>query len=150
MSEILFYHLTESKLEATLPGLVERSLAREWNVVVQAGSAERVEVLDNILWTYRDDSFLAHSAARDGTEAMQPVWLTVENDNPNQAQIRFLVDGAEMDEASSYERVVYMFDGHDNAAVEHARTRWKFHKDQEDSELTYWQQTPTGGWEKKA
>ncbi len=150
MSEILFYHLTENKLEAVLPGLVERSLARDWTVVVQAGSPERVEVLDGVLWTYRDDSFLAHGAARDGTEAMQPVWLTVEEDNPNEAKIRFLVDGAHIEDASSYDRVVYMFDGHDNEAVEHARERWKFHKTQDSNELTYWQQTPTGGWEKKA
>lgn len=150
MSEILFYHLTENKLETVLPGLVERSLAREWKVVVQAGSSERVEVLDNVLWTYREDSFLAHSAARDGTEAMQPVWLTIENDNPNEAKIRFLVDGAEIEDASSYDRVVYMFDGHDNSAVEHARERWKFHKDQANNELTYWQQNANGGWEKKA
>jgi len=150
MSEILFYHLTEKKLEAVLPGLVERSIAREWNVVIHAGSPERIEVLDGLLWTYRDDSFLAHSSIRDGNEALQPVWLTAENDNPNAAQIRFLVDGAEIDEIDSYERVVYMFDGHDNSAVEHARTRWKFHKDQGVGELTYWQQTQNGGWEKKA
>jgi len=150
MSEILFYHLTENKLEAVLPGLVERSLARDWKVVVQVGSNERIEVLDNVLWTYREDSFLAHSAARDGTESMQPVWLTIDNDNPNEAKIRFLVDGAEIEDASNYDRVVYMFDGHDNSAVEHARGRWKFHKDQTDSELTYWQQNANGGWEKKA
>ena len=55
--------------------------------------------------------------------------LTVEDDNPNSASIRFLIDGADIDDPSSYERIVYMFDGHDNASVEHARERWKFHKD---------------------
>ena len=152
MSEILFYHLTEKTLEQVLPGLVEKSLGRGWNVVVQAGSSERVEALDALLWTYRDDSFLPHGATRDGSESAQPVWLTCENDLPNEAAIRFLVDGADIDNTESYERIVYMFDGHDNTAVEHARERWKFHKEQkgEADELTYWQQTPSGGWEKKA
>lgn len=148
--EILFYHLTEHTLEKVLPGLVEKSRERGWNVAVQAGSVERLEVIDSILWTYREDSFLPHGSSRDGTESMQPIWLTTEADNPNAAQIRFLVDGAHLDDVTGYERLVYMFDGHDNTSVEHARERWKFHKDQGTEEQTYWQQSPTGKWEKKA
>ena len=49
MTEILFYHLTERTLEQVLPGLVEKSLARDWKVVVQAGSQERVDALDSLL-----------------------------------------------------------------------------------------------------
>ncbi|MEM9330236.1 MAG: DNA polymerase III subunit chi [Pseudomonadota bacterium] len=150
MTEILFYHLTENTLEQTLPGLVEKSIARDWKVVVQFGSPERIEAIDTLLWTWRDESFIPHGSARDGTEAMQPVWLTAEGDNPNAANIRFLIDGAEIDSPADYERIVYMFDGHDNISVEHARGRWKFHKDQNQCEQTYWQQTTNGGWEKKA
>ncbi len=150
MTEILFYHLTERTLEQVLPGLVEKSLARDWKVIVQAGSPERLEALDTLLWAWRDESFIPHGTARDGTESLQPVWLTLEQDNPNDAKIRFLVDGAHIDVTGSYDRIVYMFDGHDNASVEHARSRWKFHSDQPDVEQTYWQQNPNGGWEKKA
>ena len=129
---------------------VEKSLERDWKVVVQIGSPERLAVLDGLLWTFRDESFLPHGSVRDGSEARQPVWLTTEQDNPNKAAIRFLVDGSDFDEPSQYERMVYMFDGHDNSAVEHARKRWKFHKDQGLADQTYWQQNPNGGWEKKA
>lgn len=155
MAEILFYHLTEKTLEAVLPGLVEKSLSRGWKVVIQAGSAERIEALDNHLWTYREESFLAHGRQQNGTEHLQPVWLCTDEGNPNGAKIRFLVDGGELDDLSGYDRVVYIFDGHNNTSVDHARSRWKFHKDGNadsgtEHELTYWQQTPTGGWEKKA
>ncbi|MEM7067853.1 MAG: DNA polymerase III subunit chi [Pseudomonadota bacterium] len=150
MTEILFYHLTERTLDQVLPGLVEKSLSRDWKVVIQAGSPERIEALDKLLWTWRDESFLPHSAAKDGNEHLQPVWLTTGEDNPNEAQIRFLVDGSQIESAEGYDRIVYMFDGHDNAAVEHARGRWKYHKSQEGHEQTYWQQTPQGSWEKKA
>ena len=151
MTEILFYHMTEKTLDLVLPGLVERSLSRDWKVVVQASSKERIEAIDSLLWTYRDETFLPHGYQRDGTEHLQPVWLTEQNDNPNHAAIRFLVDGAEIDKPDDYERIVYIFDGHDNSAVEHARERWRFHKDNsEGHKLTYWQQNPRGGWEKKA
>ena len=150
MSEILFYHLTEHTLEQVLPGLVEKSLARDWKVVIQSGNPDSLEALDARLWSYRDESFLPHGMVRDGTEDLQPVWLTTRSDNPNNAKIRFLVERAELDDASPYDRVVYVFDGHDNSAVEHARERWKYHNDQTDSEQTYWQQNSNGGWEKKA
>ena len=38
--------------------------------------------------------------------------------------IRFLVDGAELDDATPYARVVYVFDGRDEAAVSQARAAW--------------------------
>ena len=149
MTDVLFYHLTESNLEAALPTLLEKSLERGWKVVVQAGSQEKVEALDAHLWTYREDSFLAHGATSDGTQPMQPIWLTTEQDNPNGANIRFLVDGAVPSDLAGYERAVYMFDGHDNDAVLQARERWKIEKEA-GFDLTYWQQKPNGGWGKKA
>ena len=149
MTEILFYHLTERTLDDVLPGLVERSLERGWRVVVQGGSRERLEALDGHLWTWRDESFLPHSMLRDGTEAMQPVWLTDDADNPNSANVRFMIDGAEPPDLSTYERAVYIFDGHDNDALEHARTRWKAEKAAGHA-VTYWQQNAAGRWEKKA
>jgi len=149
MTEVLFYHLTERTLEQTLPGLLEKCAERDWRSVVQVGSDERLELLDGHLWTYREDSFLAHSALRDGREADQPVYLTVEKDNPNEAQIRFMVDGAEPPDLEGYTRGIYIFDGHDEEAVNQARTRWKAEKAAGHS-VTYWQQKPEGGWEKKA
>ncbi len=46
MAEILFYHLTESTLEEALPGLLERSVERGWRAVVQTGTEERRDALD--------------------------------------------------------------------------------------------------------
>ena len=51
MAEILFYHLLRQPLEAVLPSLLERSLARGWRAVVHAPSAERLQALDDHLWT---------------------------------------------------------------------------------------------------
>jgi DNA polymerase-3 subunit chi len=42
-----------------------------------------------------------------------------------------------------------MFDGNDYEAVTSARARWKTYK-AAGHDLTYWQQTDRGGWEKKA
>jgi DNA polymerase-3 subunit chi len=149
MAEVLFYHMTESTLEDALPGLLERSVGRGWRAVVQTGSEERRDALDQHLWTFRDDSFLAHGTDREPLAAEQPVLLTTGDGNPNKADIRFLVDGAVPPELAGYERAVFLFDGHDDGQVEAAREHWKTMKAAGHT-VTYWQQTTDRRWERKA
>lgn len=149
MAEVLFYHLTESALEEALPGLLEKSLQRGWKAVVQTGTVERRDALDTHLWTFREDSFLAHATDRDPYPLDQPVLLTTGEDNGNGAEIRFIVDGAAPPRLENYKRAVFLFDGHDEAQVEGAREQWKKLK-AESHEVTYWQQTPERRWERKA
>ncbi|WDI31665.1 DNA polymerase III subunit chi [Hyphococcus flavus] len=149
MTEVLFYHLERGALEDVLPGLLEKTLERGWKAVVRAGSRARVEKLDNFLWTYREESFLPHASAGEG--AGQPVWLTDNNDVPNNADVLFLTDGAkaDMSSLSSFVRCVLIFDGRDDDALEDARTFWKEVKT-DNHEATYWKQSPAGKWEKQA
>lgn len=146
MAEILFYHLTESRVETVIPGLLERTLERGWKAVVQCGGEAMRDHLDNHLWTYRDDSFLPHAAS--GDPQGNPIWLTTASDNPVGATVRFLIDGAEPPPMDGYERVIFMFDGFDENAVAAARSHWKAMKDG-GHDLTYWQQDG-GRWTKKA
>ena len=149
MTEVLFYHLQNAPLERVLPDLLERSLQRGWRAIVRAGGKERLEALNNTLWTYRDDSFLPHGTAEDGPPELEPVFLTTEADNPNGANVLFLVDGAEPGDVAGYERCVLMFDGRDAEAVAAARSHWKTLKDA-GHDATYWQQSEAGKWEQKA
>jgi len=147
--EVLFYHLERHPLETVLPNLIERTLERGWRAVVQAGSSERVEALDTVLWTYREDSFLPHGRAGDPFAADQPVYLTAGDETPNGARVRFLVDGARASAFRGFTRLVYMFDGSDAEAISVAREQWKAAK-AAGCTATYWQQTEAGRWEKKA
>src|SRR3979411_1855577 len=92
MAEVLFYHLQNMSLENVLPPWLEKSLERRWRVVVQSTSPERTEALDAHLWTYSDDSFLPHATWRAGDAQDHPVILSVEEGNPNRANVRFLLD----------------------------------------------------------
>ncbi len=149
MTEVLFYQLDHHPLDRVLPSLLEKTLERGWRAVVQASSQERAEALDALLWTYTEESFLPHGMARDGFSAEQPVFLTAEEDNPNGATVRFLVDGADCSGLPAYTRVIYLFDGRDDDARAKAREQWK-HAKSEGLAVTYWQQNENGRWEKKA
>lgn len=149
MTDVLFYHLTESRLEDALPGLLEKSLERGWRVAVQTGSEERRDALDQHLWTYRDESFLPHGTDAADHADRQPVLICTSEANANGAQVRFLVDGAPPPDLEPYERAVFMFDGHDSQQLDAARAHWKALKEL-GHELTYWQQTQDRRWERKA
>ena len=115
-----------------------------------------------MLWTaifgaIAPNSFLPHAAQADANNEPakidqndHPIWrLTTATDNPIDAQVRFIVDGAVPVGTETYERVIYMFDGRDEDAVSAARKRWKIEKEA-GRNLTYWQQDDEGRWSKKA
>jgi DNA polymerase III subunit chi len=149
LPEVWFFHLERQPLDAVLPTLVERTLEKGWRAVVQTAVKERVEAIDALLWTYNPDSFLAHGTKADPHSEHQPVYLTDGQENPNGAACRFLIEGADIDDITGYTRLVYLFDGNEQAALVGARAQWKAAK-AKGATVTYWQQTAKGGWEKKA
>jgi DNA polymerase-3 subunit chi len=150
MPEIWFYHLQRHPLERVLPELIQKSLDRGWRVVVQAKSEERIEALDQWLWTFSDESFLAHGRAGDGDLDLHPIYLSTGPENPNGAAVRFFVEGAEIAGAleGPYERAINLFDGNSEDELLNARAQWKLLKEKGFA-LTYWQQADNGRWEKK-
>ena len=157
--EYRFYHLQRSTVESALPALLERVAGQGRRAVVVA-SESHVAALDVHLWTYNPASFLAHGSEKDGNPADQPVWLTSKVENPNGADVLFLLDanslsstegegrgeGSQGNEAQ-FTLACDLFDGNDEDATKAARARWKTMKDA-GHELAYWQQTDKG-WEKK-
>ena len=149
MTEALFYHLERRSLDDVLPGLIEKTLERGWRALIRTDSAERADAIDTLLWTY-SDGFLPHAQAGDGDPARQPVLITVEEGNPNAADVLFLVGGAAPPawDGAAFTRIVLIFDGRDPAAVETARGAWKDAK-AAGQDVTYWKENPTGKWEKQ-
>ncbi len=148
MTEVGFYHLQRAGLEQALPKLLEKVVGNGLRAIVLASSEERVESLNARLWTYGDRSFLPHGSAADGFAAEQPIFLTTAEENPNGATVPVLVDGTDPAYLGDFDRALDMFDGRDDEAVAAARARWTARQDA-GHDVTYWQQKPEGGWERK-
>jgi DNA polymerase-3 subunit chi len=148
MAEIGFYHLTRATADQALPALLGRTLSAGQRAVVLCGSPERVAALDASLWLCPEPDWLPHGTAATGDADLQPIWLTTEDEAPNNARFLFLIDGAHSARLDQYDRVFDLFDGNDEQAVMAARGRWRTAK-AAGHNLTYWQQTERG-WEKKA
>lgn len=146
--EVWFYHLERTGLDQALPELLEKTLARGWRALVRAQDKDRIEHLDSWLWSYREDSFLPHAPADEPGAARQPILLTTAQDNPNQADALFLIDGAEPGALEPYTRCVVLFDGNDEDALKTARRQWTQVKGT-GLPVSYWRQKGRG-WEKQA
>lgn len=150
MSRVDFYHLQKQPLEEILPKLLEKAYASKQKTLVKIGTEERVNFLNGILWTYNDQSFLPHGSKKDGNAELQPIWLTSGEDNPNNAELLFLVDGANiaLENINNFSRIFNIFDGHSEEALNQARNFWKKIKTA-GHESHYWQQTENGNWQEK-
>jgi DNA polymerase III subunit chi len=148
LTEIRFYQLLATPLEAALPKLLEKANSQGMRACVATGSAERTQALDAVLWTYAPESFLAHGRAPSNA-ADQPIWLAADIENPNGASLLVTLEGQQPDSYAAWTLVCDMFDGTDETALEAARARWKTLKTAGHT-LSYWRQTPSGGWEKAA
>jgi len=147
--EFWFYHLERQPLQAVLPVLVEKTLARGWRASLRFSNNERLDAIDAILWTYRDESFLPHGTARDGRAERQPVLLTLDEANPNNAEVLFLLEAARESEPERFVRVIRLFDDTDDEAKAIAREEWRGAKNA-GKPVSYWRQEESGAWKKFA
>lgn len=149
MGEAYFYHLTRQPLEVTLTTLLAKSLQAGWRVVVRGRTDALLDRLDEQLWLRPEDGFLPHGRSGGAHDAAQPVLLTTgaaSNDPTCVVSIEGAVVSA--DEVSALSRVMILFDGHDDAAVQTAREQWKA-LTSAGAAAKYWSEE-SGRWEMKA
>jgi DNA polymerase-3 subunit chi len=149
MTDIRFYHLSTQSVDQALPAILSKALDAGHRILVKCPTEPQATKISDHLWTYKQDAFLPHGTAKEGFAADQPIFLTAGNDNPNGAGVLVLTGGTTSDDVTSYSMLCEMLDGHDGDAVAAARERWKTYKEAGHT-VTYYQQTPTGGWGKKA
>jgi DNA polymerase-3 subunit chi len=146
MTDVRFYHLMTKRLEDVLPDMLLKTVERGQRAVVFCAAPELAQRLDEHLWTFRPDSFLPHGRLKDGTQGDQPVFITADGENPNDAKVIFLTAADGQADISGYDLCCDLFDGRDDAAVQAARARWKAYKAAGHA-VQYFQQDENGRWQ---
>lgn len=149
MSDIHFYHLTKSSLRDALPALLHKVLANDSKALVLAPDAAKFKEVDEFLWTLGTERFVPHGTPNEEFQDEQPVFLSQEEENPNSADILVTINREQPGFYKDFSRVMDIFDGNDDTAVEKARERWKAYSNDNDATLIYWQQDEKGKWQKK-
>lgn len=142
-------------LERAAAMILGRAMSRDQRSLVWCGDRDRLTALDRYLWEHDPDSFLPHglASAPDAARhaARQPIWLSPEWANPNQAVVALVLDGGALQPGwlEDMEIVCDLFSGHDPDAVAAARQRWVGYRDA-GFRLSYWEEGDGGGWERRA
>ena len=145
MSEIFFYKLKNSSSEIFLTSLIEKSIENNWNSVVLLDNIERMEEINDFLWSYKDTSFLPHGSQNDKNSELHRVYLTCEEENPNDSDVIFSIDGLLIKNINSWQRCIYIFNEQNLKVVDQFNS-YKKNIDQSQHVLKSFEQDINGKW----
>ena len=148
MSEVFFYHLTQTPLEVALPKILERALSANWSIEVRANVNTNLEDMSNSIWKGSEESFLPNCLETHEDVQDYPIVLS----NSPLKKLRdclIVVDQAELQEndVESHKRVCLIFDAKNEVQLSNARKSWKSFSEA-GVNTVYWAES-NGKWYRK-
>lgn len=131
MTRVDFYILEDARPDAShrfTCKLTEKAYKQGHEVYINTASEQQMRQLDDLLWTFRDGSFIPHDCYLASEPAAQGILLghDVEPEGPNDVLINLAGDIPTF--FSRFNRVAELVAG-DVTERESARTRYRFYKD---------------------
>mgnify|MGYP001279270940 FL=1 len=147
MPEILFYKTLPLEVEKTFYSLVEKSNEKGLISVAIFNNEEKLDLINDFLWTNKQDSFLPHVKRSDEivTDFSIPLYLTTEEENPYNAEILFSIDGYIPKKIDSWERLIFIADPNDNALLEKYKKFYETIK-RDFKKINFYKKTENGKW----
>lgn len=131
MTEVDFYILKDKAPQAGMQfacRLAEKIFKDGHQVYINTTSGQQLKQLDDLLWTFRQGSFLPHAVCTGNEPEAAPILLghAIEPDGPSDVLVNLAEDIPAF--FSRFSRVTELVSG-DDTQREMARTRYKFYKD---------------------
>jgi DNA polymerase III subunit chi len=131
MTEVDFYILKDKAPQAGMQfacRLAEKIFKDGHQVYINTTSGQQLKQLDDLLWTFRQGSFLPHAVCTSNEPEATPILLghAIEPDGPSDVLVNLAEDIPAF--FSRFSRVTELVSG-DDTQREMARTRYKFYKD---------------------
>ena len=148
MGQIDFYQIGQAGLEPVLLMLLKKTLAAKKKALILC-PMPAARALDDALWSYDADSWIAHGLGdADGAEHCH-VWITTDMAaNWIKAEFLFLLHGSVPTTWDGIARSFYLFGGCSDAQLQQARDKWREWQGLAESKLGYFSQNAQGGWDK--
>jgi len=131
MTEVDFYILKDKAPQAGMQfacRLAEKIFKDGHQVYINTTSGQQLKQLDDLLWTFRQGSFLPHAVCTSNEPEATPILLghAIEPEGPSDVLVNLAEDIPAF--FSRFSRVTELVSG-DDTQREMARTRYKFYKD---------------------
>lgn len=130
--EITFYVLADTdpgKRLATACRVVEKAFQARHNVFVLAASQAEAEQLDELLWTFRAESFVPHHLVGEGPTPPPPVRIGWGAIPPESSDLLVNLGPGMPPQPRRFRRIIEIVGG-DEAMREAARLHWRQYKQQ--------------------
>lgn len=147
-AELGFYHCTRQPAGEVAVRLAARAHAGGERLLVLA-DGDALDALDRALWVNDPASFLPHGRAGTPDDPDQPILLADGGKPVNGARLLMLLNRPLPAGFDRFARTLLLFDDGSDAQAR-ARLDWKAVQARENVARSYWQQTPAGGWQRKA
>ncbi|MCP4354978.1 MAG: DNA polymerase III subunit chi [Proteobacteria bacterium] len=150
MTKIDFYVSSSGSsdgLYSLLPSLLEKIIQKKHKVLISCNTEQIVKRVDDLLWNYNGSKFLPHGTNTEDNTQDQPILITSEPENLNNADVLISFSGKQVSGFSSFLRVFDIFENSPEQ-LESGRGRWKDYKDK-GYELSYFT-SKDGHWAKQA
>lgn len=129
IKSINFYCTLTELFNQTLCKLLEKCYSTSLNTITLVDEKKTEEAINNTLWSFSSTSFIPHGCSIDPEPSSQPIYITTNYENPNQAKILVLVIlsynccNANYDNNISYfqqfERILLIFKENDSKLIDH-------------------------------
>ncbi len=137
-----FYQLSRDPVIDVVPLLARKVLEAGQHLLIVDQSAETRAALSESLWK-ASSVFLANGEAGEAHQERQPILLSSSYKADNNATIALISDGIWDEQATSFERVLLLFDGQ---ASDTARDLWRSLTAEKTHELHIFKQRENGAW----
>ena len=133
MPKIDFYVLKDSSLNTRLPfacRLVEKAYKNNHRVYIHTDNEKEAHVIDELLWTYREDSFLPHNLLGEGPTTPPPIQIGFSTAPEKHRDILINLSHNVPAFYSQFNRVLEIIsnDEKEHEKTEKARERFRFYR----------------------
>lgn len=142
MTELSFYHLNNMPIEKALTKLLEKIIISDQKVLLLLKDQEEVKKYDDLLWS-NNRSFIAHGSEEDEYSDIQPIYLTYQSKNVNNASILIILNTLGHNfNLPDFKKIINIFNGSDELELQKANTYWQ--SQDSNIKLIYWWQDKNG------
>jgi len=127
LEKAFFYNMSHRDVVADIAWLAENIFKKNNRIVIFCTDQETTEVVDDFLWSTRDDSFIPHSKKKDGKDTFDPILVTADLDGSYEHNVLLALNGVLIKEKDwqRFAKIYYFFDDQDIREKENARSMWK-------------------------
>ena len=128
MTKVDFYILAQGSPESTACKIVEKAYQLGNRIYIHTESAQQAKHLDELLWTFRDGSFVPHEQYQPGTPSESPVQIGCHDAPETDSEVLINLSTEVPLFFSRFLRVAELI-GADPTAKTQGRDRFRFYRD---------------------